>query len=121
MKGTSRLSALPSDHSIVWLLLGIANRMCMTDGDGRSISRIVRSRNRAEVEQQTHHLPYLLLFCGAIAGHGELDLIGCVFRNGKATIRQCQHGYPSCLSHSDRRTHIPAEEECFHRRLLGAI
>src|SRR6266851_4336765 len=106
-----RLSALSSDHSIVWLLLGVANRMRMTDGDGRSVSRIVRARNRGEVEQETHHLTHLFLFCGTVAGYSELDLIGCVLRNGKATIRQCQHGYPSCLPHSDSRTHILAEEE----------
>src|SRR6266568_4091451 len=121
MKGMMRFLALPSDHSIVWLLLGVANRMRVADGDGRSVSRIVRSRNRGEVEQQTHHLTYLLLFCGTVAGHGELHFVGRIFRNRETAVGQCQHGHSTGLSNSYRRTHILAEEEFLYRGLLRAI
>src|SRR6266446_3330859 len=113
---------LPGPQRLPWRVHRWYSKcMRMTNGDSGSISRIVGSGDRRQVEQEPYHIPHLS-FCGSsIPCNRQLDLIWRVLRNGNAALNQRQQRHSASLSDRNSCWGVLAKEKLLNGCLLWAI
>jgi hypothetical protein len=92
----------------------------VTQSDSQCIG-CIGLRRIAEIQQNPHHMLYLLLVCTTFTNHRLLDFTRCVLGN-----RQCLHnrgadGSTPRLTEFQRRTGITLHEDSLYGELLRPV
>jgi hypothetical protein len=92
----------------------------VTQGNSQSVGCIGLWR-MAEIQQNPHHVLYLLLVCAALADYRLLDFTRCVLGNRQFPHHSSANGGAPRLAEFQRRTGIAVHEYSFYGELLGPV